>query len=162
MSGRGGAGNILAQQLQRQQAADDVEAQTQPAESAVSQTSSSTLPSQYSYSGRGGAGNLYSPRELATAGIFTDTEVVGQRTATTQPGKVTIEQGTSPVVRKVGRGGAGNYEYGTAQGQVNATTEAADDQKKGLEIQSTVEQDVNEQLAVPAKARIPDAGVYRG
>lgn len=163
--GRGGAGNIEALQREREQAAADVEAQqpkvlpNQPDSTSVDHSE----PPQYAHTGRGGAGNYYSPRELATTGSFAGTEVVDSDQTTASAGRrcsiVSVQQSAAPTVHKVGRGGAGNYDF-SAQARESSAPEG--EQSKQRDIESSVVQDVEEQLAVPPKARIPDAGVYRG
>ncbi|QIW96047.1 hypothetical protein AMS68_001565 [Peltaster fructicola] len=174
--GRGGAGNIEAQQRERERATEDVEAQQQQeiVLDASSLSGDRSAPAQYAYSGRAGAGNIYSPKDLAKTGSFAGTEVVPLRednvTSTGPMNRagsdsnadiiVSVQQSATPTIHKVGRGGAGNYEYTSSQ--VQGTNDADRERERQREIETSVVQNVEEQLAVPPKARIATAGVYRG
>lgn len=174
--GRGGAGNIEAQQREEHQSAQDLEAQRQTIDQNIAQVlagETSNPPQDYAYSGRGGAGNLYSPKHLDTTGTFTSSSVTDfdqistpmqqiQDTNGRRPSVVSIQQSSTPPVRRVGRGGAGNYEYGQTQAKSQEVEEQQRAQTKREEIQSAVEQSIDEQLILPPKARMPVAGVYRG
>ncbi|KAK7521251.1 uncharacterized protein IWZ02DRAFT_282640 [Phyllosticta citriasiana] len=78
--GRGGAGNIEAQEEQSKKVAEDIASQHRRASrtgSIVPIRTTVSPPPPYAHTGRGGAGNTYSPAELAQTGTF-------QSTATTE------------------------------------------------------------------------------
>jgi predicted transcriptional regulator len=72
--GRGGAGNYEAIQRENEKISKDLEA----SQSAAEKATNNYLPpdiaerseAQYAHTGRGGAGNYYSPKDLAEHGNF--------------------------------------------------------------------------------------------
>lgn len=72
--GRGGAGNYEAIQRENEKVANDLEANQSAADNAtnnyVPPDIAERSEAQYAHTGRGGAGNYYSPRELTEHGNF--------------------------------------------------------------------------------------------
>ncbi|OQO00848.1 hypothetical protein B0A48_13535 [Cryoendolithus antarcticus] len=152
MSGRGGAGNIQAVHYEKDRIANDLES--------GSRTAAKERPTvvevkhsdqQYAHSGRGGAGNYYSPKELSESGKFSTGDA-----ASTASGSIASTQ----PVRKYGRGGAGNYESsGTVSVQAKPQDEAAEADRRAR-LQDDIEKGVSEQLAFPSKAKLPGVEPY--
>ncbi|KAK8221537.1 hypothetical protein IWZ01DRAFT_478415 [Phyllosticta capitalensis] len=90
--GRGGAGNIEAMEAeQSKRVADDIESQHRRASrtgSIVPIRTTTSPPAPYAHSGRGGAGNTFSPAELAQTGTFTSTATEQPPASSAASGKV--------------------------------------------------------------------------
>lgn len=146
--GRGGAGNFDIASQETARAAADLEANQSPTDS-FSQTSSPVDLVQRqapSYVGRGGAGNYGStedPDNWDTLDRTTSEPLANNR-------KETPAQ--SPTQ---GRGGAGNYAVGNAAYQLYLSRRMTEDDQKREKLKADIEQGVNEQLAVPQKAKLP-------
>ncbi|KAK6434556.1 hypothetical protein LTR95_009255 [Oleoguttula sp. CCFEE 5521] len=152
MSGRGGAGNIQAVQQEKDRIADDLESGSKTAAKERSNVvEGKQSDQQYAHSGRGGAGNYYSHKELSESGNFSTGEAAVRAsgsTASTQP------------VRKYGRGGAGNYEFSsTVFVQAKAQDKAVEADRRAR-LQDDIEKGVSEQLAFPSKAKLPGTEPY--
>nr|OQO17749.1 hypothetical protein B0A51_13791 [Rachicladosporium sp. CCFEE 5018] len=152
MSGRGGAGNIQAVQQEKDRIANDLEsgsktvAKERPTVAEVKHNDQ-----QYAHSGRGGAGNYYSPKELSESGKFSTGDA-----ASTASGSIASTQ----LVRKYGRGGAGNYEFsGTGPAQAKAQDEVAEADRR-RRLQDAIEKGVSEQLTFPSKAKLSGVEPY--
>ena len=111
--GRGGAGNFQAVELAKSKISTDLEANHRAAEACLQAPSPSDVlakePQQYAYRGRGGMGNLYSPKELKEAAPTRVEEY--------------IVQSAEKTTRTAGRGGAGNYEFATNESKSKAEHE---------------------------------------
>ncbi|KAI9795198.1 MAG: hypothetical protein M1816_000220 [Peltula sp. TS41687] len=108
--GRGGAGNYHdAQELDREASmrnAEDIESQQSPGLEFAEQKTVNRPAPEYAYSGRGGSGNIYSPKELEEQGTFQSGSAV---TTTTTTKTATADRGNAGAVGGFGgRGGAGN------------------------------------------------------
>ena len=161
--GRGGVGNIEALQREKERVSQDVEAQQSNADKHLeSQHSEPAQVQEYAHLGRGGMGNYYSPKELVETGKFSSTasrdsppEKTDQNSSqsSTQPPRTGLS-------RMVGRGGAGNYEWGDAESRTHAALTQAEEDKKQEQIKAMVEEGVKEQLAFPQKAKVPGGEPY--
>lgn len=154
MSGRGGAGNILALQQEKEGISDDVEANLQQTlESAPVQPQTKTQ--EYAHSGRGGAGNYYSPKDLKDTGHFSHQNPVASASQHTNT------QSSNPAVpvAKYGRGGAGNMSFGVTESEQKAAIKKIEDerqQREKIEVES--EREAGQSIAMPPKARLPLPG----
>ncbi|KAF4549349.1 Hypothetical protein D9617_22g066950 [Elsinoe fawcettii] len=156
--GRGGAGNFeaakAAKQTAQERAKDDVEAQKSVDDDLAASIAETKAPAQYAHSGRGGAGNYYSPQELSTTGRFEGTAPGAEQPDATVSLKTQPKaQATLPAYR--GRGGAGNYETSAADSAEIARIQAAQDEKEQEKIRQSIARDVESGLARPEKARLP-------
>jgi len=153
--GRGGAGNIALMNEGPARILEDVEArhllgqEVQPA----NLTNNLQRPQEPAHIGRGGSGNFAGPEERQQ---MDEDEAVASKTLSI-PFNI-----AAPKAPTYGRGGAGNYEWaGTdALKTKSLSAGATDDESKRLELQRSIESNVNEQLSVPPKAKLPlkDAG----
>ncbi|KAK3073941.1 hypothetical protein LTR53_004008 [Teratosphaeriaceae sp. CCFEE 6253] len=146
---RGGAGNILAREQERSRAAADLEAhQPNTTESQLGDRISSRREEQlYAHSGRGGAGNYYSPQELSSTGQFSD--------GTAAPGGSTTNGiANGATTRTVGRGGAGNWGFGASGDSARAAQEEAEEEARREKLSGDIEKGVGAMLAEPAKAKL--------
>ncbi|KAF2225250.1 hypothetical protein BDZ85DRAFT_194722 [Elsinoe ampelina] len=158
--GRGGAGNFEAAQAVKQaaqdRAANDVEAQKGVDDDLTKSLAESKAPAQYAHSGRGGAGNYYSPQELTKTGQFEATAPGAEQpdipTTSTLQSKAQA-QATLPAYR--GRGGAGNYETTAADAKEISRTQAEHAEKEQERIRESIAKDVESGLARPERARLP-------
>lgn len=146
--GRGGSGNIWEAQREQAVAAEDIEAQFSQSAQTSELNTKDTEPAQYAFKSRGGAGNWYSPKELAATGSFES----GQPAASSLT-RLKTEQ--TPVVRMTGRGGAGNFTYAQGQAEHDAQKLQAEQDEKIQRIQAEVAKGIESKLAVPAKAHTP-------
>lgn len=163
MAGRGGAGNILALQQQHEKIVDDVEAnrprQTAGDQEEVEVPDSSREVQPYAYTGRGGAGNYYVPKDLKETGQFHNahrSHILGDGTAA--PDSVTPKEGSGAAAqpyRWQGRGGAGNYDWTAAENEERARLKKLeDDRLKEEKLRIDIEKGVSDALAVPERAKI--------
>ncbi|TKA81025.1 hypothetical protein B0A55_02481 [Friedmanniomyces simplex] len=127
---------------------------------------------KYAHSGRGGSGNYYSPQELSQTGHFSDahrSHVLGDGTqaptdATTTgitgsvngpaPPSYIAAQASAQPSRTVGRGGAGNYNYGVSESEERAARKKMDEEQRRKQVQAEVEEKVKNALAEPPKAML--------
>lgn len=145
--GRGGAGNFEVASQESARAAADLEANQSAADS-LSSPIDSVQRQAPSYVGRGGAGNYGSAEDpdnwdtlsRTTSGSLANTRKDSQAQSPTQ-----------------GRGGAGNYAVGNAAYQLYLSRRMTEDDQKREKLKADIEQDVNEQLAMPQKAKLPAA-----
>ncbi|GAB7358018.1 hypothetical protein MBLNU230_g0183t1 [Neophaeotheca triangularis] len=183
--GRGGAGNIQAVDAENARVAQDLEANQANAEASLQPSSLSDMMAreeqQYAHSGRGGAGNYYSPKELSETGKFSDAQrshILGDGTA--EPAEAGAAGGEQPhsysaapraagsstgsgAVGKQGRGGAGNISYGlNEQDEARARwyLQREEEQRRRKELSQDVEKGVKESLAEPPKAKLPGGQPY--
>lgn len=154
MSGRGGAGNIIALQQEKARVAGDVEANHQQAvESAP--VLPQTQDQEYAHSGRGGAGNYYSPKDLKETGNFSHKNPVAS--ASGQPGTNSSSQAVP--VAKYGRGGAGNMSWGVTESEQKAAIKKIEEEKtKREQIEAESEREAGQSIAMPPKAKLPLPG----
>lgn len=149
--GRGGAGNIEVQQSEEKRIAEDVEAQ----QSVQTSEQASSHP-EYAYSGRGGAGNIYSPKQLAETGSFVSqsSTAAGQsRLKAADSTRSGSSNNTAIVARMTGRGGIGNYDWSSWEAENDDQAQVEEAKKR--EIEQSVAEGVAIQLAPPPKAVIP-------
>jgi hypothetical protein len=105
--GRGGAGNYEAIQRENQKINKDLEASQSAADSATNNFAPPDLAerseAQYAHTGRGGAGNYYSPRNLAEHGNFSgaQTSHIRECGMYCQPRTFTDEHGQSEMVHQL-------------------------------------------------------------
>ena len=144
--GRGGAGNIQVLTQEKDRIATDLEANKTIEEP----TSSSQLPNtargsnlQYAYAGRGGAGNFYSAKDKNNVQPPAGRD--DSSSTRIYPGKST---------QPPGRGGAGNYEFATDGNIDAAAIERVREQRSRERTTQDVEKVVEQQLAVPPKAKL--------
>lgn len=162
MPGRGGAGNWQAAQQETEKVQADVEADRSLSSSAAGSIHVvSREQREHAYSGRGGSGNWYSPKELHQNGTFQDL-VLGGSPAPQDNNTTNItttnnnnNSSSSSVTRKLGRGGAGNMTFGVTEDEERALRRCQEEQQKGKDISSHVEATVNATLAEPPKAKLP-------
>jgi hypothetical protein len=117
--------------------------QNQPA-SPTQEVPSQTTTQQYAHSGRGGAGNWFSPQELTETGKFvtaTDPSVQAKAQRATE-GEIVSE------TRHRGRGGAGNFIWS----QEEEDKRRADEEGKEIELKEMVARDVEAGLERPSRA----------
>lgn len=151
--GRGGAGNIEAVSRDKERITTDLEAN----EDAKESISAGQLPNisqgssqQYARAGRGGAGNFYSTKEK------TDLQPLdGPDDSKTT--KTYLSQST----QTLGRGGAGNYEFAVDRSREAAILEEANVQLSKGRITQDIEKDVEQQLAIPQKAKLAQTQFYK-
>ena len=153
--GRGGAGNIALMSEGQARILEDVEAkhvlgpEVQPA----TLIHSLQRPQEPAHIGRGGSGNFAGSEERQQ---MDHDEAVASKMLSTP---LDIAAAKAPTY---GRGGAGNYEWAgpDALKTRSPPAGATDDESKRLELQRSIESNVNEQLSVPPKAKLPlkDAG----
>lgn len=161
MPGRGGAGNWqAAQEAQNTPKVVDLEAQQSSAstETPVAGPSAPRADQQYAFSGRGGSGNSYNPKELHQKGTFQNTDLSHASASDAAAGWSSMLSGAqakgSDVVRAAGRGGSGNMVYGVTDDERVALRKMQEEQE-GKKIAADVEASVNATLAEPPKARLP-------
>lgn len=99
----------------------------------------STQNQQYAYSGRGGAGNWYSPSDLSQQGKFSST----QHAATTSGSAVDLPSA------RTGRGGAGNFVWGAEKEREEQLAREREEEEK-LKTQAAL--DVEKGLTKPESA----------
>lgn len=158
MPGRGGAGNYQNAKQELDRAAQDIEASRTAQHLAMtSDQQSAGTDQRYAHSGRGGAGNYYSPQELNSTGTFasndvkaTNEPVTGSSASTSTPSSALIEP-----ARKVGRGGAGNMVFGVTLDEERAIRRSHDEKQKQDKVKADVEASVHAAIPEPPKAKLP-------
>ncbi|KAI9837982.1 MAG: hypothetical protein M1819_006136 [Sarea resinae] len=162
--GRGGAGNFYSKkELEdaEKRAAEDLEAQKSSAhhhshaddaaaaaandEAAEAEAAPRRSSAEYAHTGRGGAGNWVSEKELAEKGTFTE-----------------AAEGTNPVAESGveagrgyrGRGGAGNYEWAAAHGEEKEEPERSAREAAAGRLNEKAVLDVEAGLTPPAPAHL--------
>ena len=148
--GRGGSGNFQAVEKENAKVAADLEANQAAADTYSRNPLQSDYlkrePAQYAYTGRGGAGNLYSPQEL--------------KESRATPGGEPTSWSETTSTRTHGRGGAGNYEYGLGESEQRAAQKKAEEEQSREKLKQDIEKGVMENLAMPQKAKLPGAEPY--
>lgn len=162
--GRGGAGNYEAIQRENEKISNDLEANQSAADNA---TNSYVPPdiaekgeAQYAHTGRGGAGNYYSPQDLSQTGNFSGAQtshILGDGTPAPSDN---VRPAAAPAVTggpipKTGRGGAGNYDFGINEAERKAARQHEEADRRQQRLKEDVEQGVKENLAFPSKAKLP-------
>lgn len=125
---------------------------------------------QYAHSGRGGAGNYYSPKELSETGRFSDahrSHIPGDGTqppassvgaaASSEPPSYSTASTGSGATKSWGRGGAGNMSYGMMEDEERAARRKLQEDEAKEKLKAEVERGVGETLAMPQKAKLPAA-----
>jgi hypothetical protein len=145
-TGRGGAGNILAVQQEKAQVSGDVEANLrQTLESPILQQAQSQTQAQYAHSGRGGAGNYYSPKDLKETGRFSH-----QNTGTSS--STSSQAAHAAPVARYGRGGAGNMSFGVTANEEKA---AEAERVQRMKIEAESEREAEQSIVMPPRAKLP-------
>lgn len=62
--------------------------------------------------------------------------------------------------RTYGRGGAGNFEFGRSENQLEAERKRTQDERSREKLKQAIEKGVQEQLAMPQKAKLAGAEPY--
>lgn len=140
--GRGGAGNIQAVDQQNDRIVKDLEANESNAKSLTQTLSSDTVKrdeSQYAYTGRGGSGNFYSRKDVSQAKTSGLSDVAASEMIKS--------------TRTSGRGGVGNYEFSANESAQTALKKDTRDEQVKERLTKDIEKEVNEELAMPPKAR---------
>ncbi|EOD47066.1 hypothetical protein UCRNP2_6202 [Neofusicoccum parvum UCRNP2] len=183
MWGRGGAGNIqqgaqLAE-ASKQRAAEDPESANPPGGASPPPGPATSQPQEYAHMGRGGAGNFYSPAELASTGRFDSSGTATTTTAEPPPqplenldsssgwwntatgpapaakgdAQQQQEQIETPIAR-TGRGGAGNFVWGggSERRAEQIRKEWGELREAQRNVAEKVEEDVEKALPKPGKA----------
>ncbi|CAD0083860.1 unnamed protein product [Aureobasidium vineae] len=155
--GRGGAGNIEALNATKttnatnEKISADLERNQQNAEEYAGTAHPALHNQEYAHTGRGGAGNYYSPRELNATGKFegaNTSHVLGD--GTPAPKTETNKDKETTGVRH-GRGGMGNFFGGDEDSGKKQEEEA----RKQEELKQQIERGVDDVLSRPEKARLP-------
>lgn len=173
--GRGGAGNYEQVQRENEKISHDLESN----QSAADNANNSFLPPdiaekgepQYAHTGRGGAGNYYSPQDLTQTGNFAGAQtshILGDGTPApaddarpaAAPAVGGMGSAVGGVTPKTGRGGAGNFDFGINEAERKAAREHEQADHKQQQLRDDVEKGVKDQLAFPSKARLPGAEPY--
>ena len=125
---------------------------------------------QYAHTGRGGMGNYYSPKELSQTGHFSDahrSHILGDGTlppvdaadksggSTGAPPSYNTAQPAAEQTRTVGRGGAGNFFFGVSESEEKAARKRIEEEKRREKLKEDIERGVQDQLAMPPKAKLP-------
>jgi len=161
--GRGGAGNFeeATRQSSTPIAKRDLEANPPSTATPVP-----APPDQFAYSGRGGAGNYYSPAVLSQQGTFSTTPSTtasrsGQGDAATAiPAPASDSATASAAVPFAGRGGAGNYSFSDERKLLEAEVNDGGDVSRNRDpdgMTELVELDVERGLAKPQQAHVNEA-----
>jgi hypothetical protein len=147
--GRGGAGNIEAVAQEKERITIDSEANKDAKDCA----SSSQLPNisqgssqQYANTGCGGAGNVYSANEIHDM---------------QSPDGPDDIKSTGRSTQSLGRGGDGNYGCAADGSREAAALERMREQRSQERITKDIEKDVEQQLAIPQKAKLARKQTYR-
>lgn len=170
--GRGGAGNIQALEQENTKISGDHEANQQAARfDPLPAEYSEKEEQQYAHTGRGGAGNLYSPKDLSQSGHFSDahrSHILGDGTQPpansmeavggSQPPSYNAAQSSSSIssTRTYGRGGAGNWSFGVSEDEERAARKRMQEIEAKEKLEVDVENQVKESLAMPQKAKLSE------
>ncbi|MCJ1329595.1 hypothetical protein MMC10_006275 [Thelotrema lepadinum] len=131
--GRGGAGNVTVvknpKQASVQKYSNDIEAQDP--KSIVDATLDNKAPAAFAHTGRGGAGNVFSPANAPKPG---------------EPEPAEIMSSTDRRPSVLGRGGVGNFEAARPAAKI------VGDASHTTVADSEVVRDVNEQVRTPERA----------
>ena len=157
--GRGGAGNIQAIEQATARISADLEAKHSAADSYTKEPLSSDYAAReaqmYKHTGRGGAGNYFSPKDLRQTGNFDHVPPPGVGSKTSALG-IAMEQ----TIRTLGRGGAGNYAFGMSENADWVARKGMEDEAKREKLTQDIEKGVEKTLALPQKAKLPGSESY--
>lgn len=123
-------------------------------------TQTASEQQQYGHSGRGGAGNWYSPVELARQGTFSSS-AASPTSPSTSTSTSAIWTGAAPVElpsARTGRGGAGNFVWGAIEKEKEEAARRRQEEER-VKVQATV--DVEQGLAKPSNVFLPAGGEKR-
>nr|POE88327.1 hypothetical protein CFP56_11556 [Quercus suber] len=156
--GRGGAGNIQAVAEQIAASKADLEANNLPAINSYPSATAHAArdEAQYAHSGRGGAGNYYSPKDLAARGEFAgagSSHILGD--GTPAPAASTAAKQVPSAVKASGRGGAGNFLFGIGESEAQAAAKREEDERRASALKEDIAKVVEEALPMPEKAKLP-------
>lgn len=168
MPGRGGFGNIVAVPETKERVTADVEANRQVPNASHQAALPTDTEQPYAHSGRGGAGNYYSPKDLTAKGHFSDahrSHIVGDGTlapseSTTNsapPSYNSVDGPKAEPTRIFGRGGAGNYMFGVSEGEERAAKKKMEEEEQKQQLTAMIEKGVTSGLAMPEQAKLPNA-----
>lgn len=170
--GRGGAGNYEAIQRENEKISKDLEANQSAADNATNDYAPPDIAekseAQYAHTGRGGAGNYYSPQDLSQKGNFVGAQtshILGDGTPApsenTRPAAAPAATGTlGGPPPKTGRGGAGNFDFGINEAERKAARQHEEADRRQQQLKEDVEKGVKENLAFPSKAKLPGGEPY--
>lgn len=183
-TGRGGAGNKISApnpsntSTPNADVPRDLEASQQTGGDYTAEVIEAKERQLFAHKGRGGAGNYYSPKELAVKGTFAGAETsheLGDGTpAPTGPESISgdgagasddgglhvlarqkTRQGSMTKATYTGRGGAGNYSFGVTESEEkNARKRAEEEEVVKERLREDIEQDVADGLKRPEKAML--------
>lgn len=94
-------------------------------------------------------GNFYSPKELSENGHFDGADrshILGDGTPAPE---------STPAVRTMGRGGVGNFMFGVSEREEQSMRKRIEEENLAEALKKDIEKGVEEQLAMPAKAKLP-------
>ena len=162
--GRGGAGNYEAAiQRDNEKISNDLEANQSAADNATNSYAPPDIAekseAQYAHTGRGGAGNYYSPQDLSQTGSFVGAQtshILGDGT----PAPSDNSRPAAAPPPKTGRGGAGNFDFGTNEAERKAARQHEEADRRQQQLKQDVEKGVQEKLAFPSKAKLPGGEPY--
>ncbi|KAG9594708.1 hypothetical protein KCU77_g13562, partial [Aureobasidium melanogenum] len=164
--GRGGAGNIEALNATKtsnatnEKISADLERNQQDAEEYAGSAHPALHNQEYAHTGRGGAGNYYSPRELKATGKFEGADTSHVLGDGTPAPKTNEENDKEPTVVRHGRGGMGNF-FGVDEDMANKLRKKHEDEaRKQEELKQQIEKGVDDVLSRPEKARLPGGEPY--
>ena len=144
--GRGGAGNIQAIEQENGRIATDLAANQPPADSHQTESRpADTLlrdEQQYTRIGRGGLGNLHPTQEM------------GETSNRPSTGSIRSKETQASNLRTHGRGGAGNYAFSEDGSHTETARKQAQEHQSREKMKQDVENNVNEHLAFPQKAKL--------
>lgn len=105
----------------------------------------------------GGAGNWYTPANLATTGVFTDTRFTDDGSTTPDPTSVNVHHQVDSRPWR-GRGGAGNFAYDKP---VEPERIELEERQAAEEVQEEVRKDVEASLERPKSAYLGTANLKK-
>lgn len=159
--GRGGAGNIEALNATKtsnatnEKISADLERNQQEAEDYAGTAHPALHNQEYAHTGRGGAGNYYSPRELKATGKFEGADTSHVLGDGTPAPKSDHEKAKEATVIRYGRGGMGNF-FGGDEDAANKLREKQEEEaRKQEELKQQIEKGVDGVLSRPEKACLP-------
>jgi len=150
--GRGGAGNIITENDQvrkEEERGHDAETEAQLRE--AERNAKPKQEEEYKHMGRGGAGNWYTPADLAAKGALTpNTENGKSGSSTPEP----LNQHPHSLRTFRGRGGAGNYTHDQAE---NSDEIEKQEEERARQVEEEVRREVEKGLKKPTKAHLSSA-----
>jgi hypothetical protein len=166
--GRGGAGNYEAAiQRDNEKISNDLEANQSAADNATNSYAPPDIAekseAQYAHTGRGGAGNYYSPQDLSQTGSFVGAQtshILGDGTPAPSDNSRPAAAPAAAPPPKTGRGGAGNFDFGINEAERKAARQHEDADRRQQQLKQDVEKGVQEKLAFPSKAKLPGGEPY--